>query len=78
MIMEFEGQVLTPDYRSKMKMYEQKIRERDEHIKALMAGVTALQTQVHELETKNYDLKEELKLTKDRFRNFRAKVKAPE
>lgn len=76
--MEFEGQVLTPDYRSKMKMYEQKIRERDEHIKALMAGVAALQTQVHELETKNYDLKEELKLTKDRFRNFRAKVKAPE
>lgn len=78
MIMEFEGQILTPDYRNKMKMYEQKIRERDERISALMSGIAILEIQIQDQGVIIHDLKEELKLVKDRFRNFRAKVKAPE
>lgn len=77
MIMEFEGQILTPDYRNKMKMYEQKIRERDERISALMSGIAMLEIQLQDNGVVIHDLKEELKLVKDRFRNFRAKVKAP-
>lgn len=78
MIMEFEGQILTPDYRNKIKMYEQKIRERDERISALMSGIAILEIQIQDQGVIIHDLKEELKLVKDRFRNFRAKVKAPE
>jgi FtsZ-binding cell division protein ZapB len=75
--MEFEGSVLQPNFRQKEKMYNAKIFSLNQIIEELRSDLSiAYDTiNIHKEEIK--ELKEEVKATKVRYRNFKAQAIAP-
>jgi predicted RNase H-like nuclease (RuvC/YqgF family) len=76
--MEFEGTVLQPQFREKEKRYRATILEKDNAIGELTAKLIERSEAIAILELEIKELKEEVKGLRNRFRNFKAKVKAPD
>ena len=74
--MEFEGEVLQPNIRAKEKQWRMILEEKDRQIKEMFNDFVRMKDTLEEMTRRNGELKEELQTVRDRYRNFRANVKA--
>lgn len=74
--MEFEGEVLQPNIRAKEKQWKLILEEKDRQLNGMYDDFVRMKDTLEDMTKRNTELKEELQAVKDRFRNFRANVKA--
>ena len=74
--MEFEGEVLQPNIRAKEKQWRMILEEKDRQLNGMYDDFVRMKDTLEDMTKRNTELKEELQAVKDRFRNFRANVKA--
>ena len=74
--MEFDGEVLQPNIRAKEKQWRMILEEKDRQLNGMYDDFVRMKDTLEDMTKRNTELKEELQAVKDRFRNFRANVKA--
>jgi regulator of replication initiation timing len=74
--MEFEGEILQPNIRAKEKQWRMILEEKDRQLNGMYDDFVRMKDTLEDMTKRNTELKEELQAVKDRFRNFRANVKA--
>ena len=74
--MEFDGEVLQPNIRAKEKQWKLILEEKDRQLNGMYDDFVRMKDTLEDMTKRNMELKEELKSVKDRFRNYRANVKA--
>lgn len=74
--MEFDGEVLQPNIRAKEKQWRMILEAKDAQLKTMDSDFVHMKETLDDMTRRNIELKEELQAVKDRFRNFRANVKA--
>ena len=74
--MEFEGEVLQPNIRAKEKQWRMILEEKDRQLNGMYDDFVRMKDTLEDMTKRNTELKEELQAVKDRFRKFRANVKA--
>jgi regulator of replication initiation timing len=74
--MEFDGEVLQPNIRAKEKQWKLILEEKDRQLNGMYDDFVRMKDTLEDMTKRNTELKEELQAVKDRFRNFRANVKA--
>ena len=74
--MEFEGEILQPNIKAKEKQWRMILEEKDRQLKEMHSDLVHMKEVLDDMTRRNMELKEELQTVKDRYRNFRANVKA--
>jgi len=74
--MEFDGEVLQPNIRAKVKQWKLILEEKDRQLNGMYDDFVRMKDTLEDMTKRNTELKEELQAVKDRFRNYRANVKA--
>jgi regulator of replication initiation timing len=74
--MEFDGEVLQPNIRAKEKQWKLILEEKDRQLNGMYDDFVRMKDTLEDMTKRNTELKEELQAVKDRFRNYRANVKA--
>ena len=74
--MEFDGEVLQPNIRAKEKQWKLILEEKDRQLNGMYDDFVRMKDTLEDMTKRNTELKEELQAVKDRFRNFRANVRA--
>ena len=74
--MEFDGEVLQPNIRAKEKQWRMILEEKDRQLNGMYDDFVRMKDTLEDMTKRNTELKEELQAVKDRFRNYRANVKA--
>ena len=74
--MEFDGEVLQPNIRAKEKQWKLILEEKDRQLNGMYDDFVRMKDTLEDMTKRNTELKKELQAVKDRFRNFRANVKA--
>ena len=74
--MEFEGEILQPNIKAKEKQWRMILEEKDPQLNEMHSDLVHMKEVVDDMTRRNVELKEELQTVRDRYRNFRANVKA--
>lgn len=74
--MEFEGEILQPNIKAKEKQWRMILEEKDRQLNGMYDDFVRMKDTLEDMTKRNTELKEELQAVKDRFRSYRANVKA--